>query len=101
VVNRRKPFNAAEDDVFRGTGAYVLYRYPPSQVRFRKALQHTASQAQRKQWLQTLESGHPVDAVDWVLTPGDMPIPAFGDPAAHCRAGTRHRPLELILYRTR
>jgi hypothetical protein len=99
VAGRRKPFNAVEDDVFRATGAYLLYRKPPAQIRFRSTFRHTYSQLQRRDWAEDVASGIIVPQADWALAYADAPITRFGNPVATCTAGGLRGQIKLLLYR--
>ena len=92
--------NTIDDDVFRNTGAYVLFRRPPAQIRYKDTFKHTATQGQRSRWIHQLESGIAVPRADWVLTPRLQPVTGLGQAVATCDAGKRDGgTVHLLLYR--
>jgi hypothetical protein len=92
--------NTIDDDVFRNTGAYVLFRRPPAQIRYTDTFKHTATQGQRARWIHQLESGIAVPEADWVLTPRLQPVAGLGQAVATCDAGKRDGgTVHLLLYR--
>jgi hypothetical protein len=90
--------NIIDDDVFRNTGAFIVYRDKPTQLRYHAALRHTASQKERATWIRELEAGRSVPGIEWVLSPTGKNLKA-ADIASHCRAGTPSGPVRLTLYR--
>jgi len=92
-----------DDAVFRSSGAWVLWRTPPAQLRFRRALDGLPGQQARAAQTHAIAASRTVpDGVDWVLLPSATTAPAGLERVASCVAGaSHHRPLHVDVYRPR
>jgi len=92
-----------DDAVFRSSGAWVLWRTPPAQLRFRRALDGLPGQQARAAQTHAIAASRTVpDGVDWVLLPSATTAPAGLERVASCVAGaSHHRPLRVDVYRPR
>ena len=92
-----------DDAVFRSSGAWVLWRTPPAQLRFRHALDGLPGQGTRAAQTHAIAASGTVPAgVDWVLLPAATAPPAGLERVASCVAGaSHHRPLRVDVYRPR
>jgi hypothetical protein len=92
-----------DDAVFRSSGAWVLWRTPPAQLRFRNALEGLPGQRARTVQTRSIAAGGAVPAgIDWVLLPAAAAAPEGLQPVATCVAGaSRHRPVPVRVYRPR
>jgi hypothetical protein len=88
-----------DDEVFRSTGAWVLWREEP-RLRYREIFTRIATQQQRHAATENLTDGVVPSDVDWILFPRDAPSPTGLQPVAACRAAlSTHRTADFRLYR--
>jgi hypothetical protein len=86
--------------VFRSTGAWLFYRDPPSQVRYRNIFSTIEGQGQRAAQVREIAHGHVPAGVDWVILPGAAPGSSLVK-VTSCHAGFLHHAVDVQVYRPR
>ncbi len=86
--------------VFRSTGAWLFYRSPPAQLRYRNVFTTIKGQGERAAQVREIARGHVPAGVDWVVLPGAAPGSSLVK-VTSCRAGFRNHPVDVQVYRPR
>jgi hypothetical protein len=86
--------------VFRSTGAWLFYRSPPAQLRYRNVFTTIEGQGERAAQVREIARGHVPAGVDWVVLPRAAPGSSLVK-VTSCRAGFRKHAVEVQVYRPR
>jgi hypothetical protein len=97
---RRQATLVVNTSVFRSTGAWLFYREPPAQLRYRNVLSTIKGQGERATETREIARGRVPAGIDWVVLPGAA---AGGSlvKVTSCRAGFHNHPVDVQVYRPR
>jgi hypothetical protein len=84
--------------VFRSTGAWLFYRVPPAQLRYRDVFSTIMGQGERAADIREIAHGRVPAGIDWVILPGAAPGRSLLK-VTSCRAGFLHHPVDVQVYR--
>jgi hypothetical protein len=97
---RRQATLVMNSSVFRSTGAWLFYRSPPAQLRYRNVFSTIKGQGERAAETREIARGRVPPGVDWVILPGAAPGHSLVK-VTSCQAGFFHHPVDVQVYRPR
>jgi hypothetical protein len=98
VGMRRQATLVMNTSVFRSTGAWLFYRVPPAQLRYRDVFSTIMGQGERAADIREIAHGRVPAGIDWVILPGAAPGRSLVK-VTSCRAGFLHHPVDVQVYR--
>jgi hypothetical protein len=98
VGMRRQATLVMNTSVFRSTGAWLFYRAPPAQLRYRDVFSTIMGQGERAADIREIAQGRVPAGIDWVILPGAAPGRSLVK-VTSCRAGFLHHPVDVQVYR--